>query len=491
MSFYNDLELFEPSSIRSLSLGGFSDDLMTLDADGIAKALAYDPDAGTNASSMVGESLDAVVKRMVVDPKIGTVLLQRNHAYKAKSLREEWNKLFSYGTAETSSRAEGQLGLADSSRYVRATMRLKSFGQVGRITMEVEAASAAKFMGLKVREANNRLAKLLIDIEKSALWGNEELNPLYMQGVFRQASTDAEFNRNLVATGIAGTRETYTGGGTLTSALVRGVSETPLINNGTYSALYCAPADKSAISSSEDTNIRYYHADVKSSITKGMKVDKLNTDFGEIDILWSLYLRFEGGRERITPNNPADPNKFHSQVPAQLAVASFSVAAAAGGKLPVDEYFYGIAPVNEAGEAPIRLLASGATTTNDNGIVEITITHPADTSKIKGYRVYRSTTNGSDYTKMRFLKEVAIDTDAATQVIEDDGTVIPGARKAFLVAEESMSFAFLKSPHMRELARIDNTDRFTVDAVAGLNLYIPEHAFVFHNIGGSVADPVA
>jgi hypothetical protein len=293
-----------------------------------------------------------------------------------------------------------------------------------------------------------------------------------------------------VTKGLAGTRETYTGGGTLTSAIVRAACETPLINNGIYSALYCAPADKAAISSSEDTNIRYYQADVKSSIVKGMRVDKLNTDFGEIDLLWSLYMRYDQGRTQITPQNPADPTKFHAQVPAQLAGGAFAVAAAAGGKLPVDEYFYGVAPVNAAGEAPIRLLGSGATTTNTNGIVEITITHPADTSNITGYRVYRSTTNGTDYTKMRFLKEIPIDLAAATQVIEDDGTSIPGARKAFLLAEESFAFAMLKPPHMRDLARVDNTERFTVDAVLASNLYIPEHAFVFHAIGGSVADPV-
>ena len=183
--------MFEPSSVRSLSLGGYSNDLMVLDEDGLMKALASDSAVGVDGSAMIGESLDAIVKRMVVDPKIGTVMLKRNHAYKAKALTEEWNKLVSYGLAETSARGEGVLGLSDSSRYVRVTRRVKSFGQVGAITMELDAASVAKFGDLKAREANNRLAKLLIDMEKAAIWGDETLNPQYMHGVLKQASTDS------------------------------------------------------------------------------------------------------------------------------------------------------------------------------------------------------------------------------------------------------------------------------------------------------------
>jgi len=76
------------------------------------------------------------------------------------------------------------------------------------------------------------------------------------------------------------------------------------------------------------------------------------------------------------------------------------------------------------------------------------------------------TYDGTDYTKMRFLREFAVAGGAVvggTQVLSDDGAILPGSRRAILKDERTVSFGELLSPSARDLAEVDSTDRFTVD----------------------------
>ena len=111
-----------------------------------------------------------------------------------------------------------------------------------------------------------------------------------------------------------------------------------------------------------------------------MIVDQVVTDFGRraIDLVWSLFLDFNRGKLYDVPLDPSNSDLFHPSVPDQLAAASFAGAASAGGYLPNDTYYYGIAPVGDIGEGAIRLLSTGYTADNTNGTVDLTISLPAD-----------------------------------------------------------------------------------------------------------------
>jgi hypothetical protein len=209
--------------------------------------------------------------------------------------------------------------------------------------------------------------------------------------------------------------------------------------------------------------------------------------------VWSIFFS-NGGR--ITPQIENDPTKadlFHSDAPVRMSAPT--VAAAAGGFLPVNTFYYAVAAINEKAEGPAGIQTTGATTSNTNGIVNVTVTHPADVAKVQSYALYRSTTlpaTGDDYAKMRFVKEVAVAggaTPGGTQVIADNGSIIPGSRLASLVDESAFSLPELLEPSMRDLADTDNAHRFTIDWEFSPLLHDKALREVYwHNIGGSVED---
>jgi hypothetical protein len=220
-----------------------------------------------------------------------------------------------------------------------------------------------------------------------------------------------------------------------------------------------------------------------------MVVDQLHTPQGFVDMVWDIWLSNPRGMLLPTPEDPSDATKFHASAPAIPSVAPTG-AAAAGSYLPNDTYYYGVSFCNADGESPIKLQSSGYTADNTNGKVNVTVTMPASIADIDSIRLYRSTTNGTDYSKMRLVSETArTAVGGATQVIADDGSIIPGSRTALLVNEKQTANGLLEPPNMRDLADIDNTHRFTLSAMAVLMMYNEYAAMRWHNIGGSVADP--
>lgn len=458
--------------------------------DDIVKSLATSGSVGSDGSSMIGESLDEVVKIVTQDPDAFCPLLERLHTYQASSISEEYNRVTALGLSDGGGwRGEGQLGVSDSPVFAREVRNVKFLGYVGAITNTLISASRAKFGDLKKIQAALLTKKMLLDTEINILWGNSTLNTRSWKGLLEQSDSSRRTNKS--ATGTAGSRTTYTGGGTLTVANVRAASQDALAYGGMPTMLLCSPTELREFGAEEDQRIRYFLADQESRIAKGMRLHQIVTDFQVIDVVWTQWLLYERGKNVSRPKNPSTASLFHADVPAQLGSGAFSGAAAAGGHLPNDVYYYGIAAVGDAGEGPIRLLSTGYTADNTNGTVDLTITLPPDTSQIRSWRIYRSTINGTDYTKMRFLKEVAIDTAAATQVVQDDGSIIPESRRAMVVNERMASLGFLQKPVMWDLPRIDNTERFAIDAEGVVQLYAPEHCWEWFNLGGNVETPTS
>jgi len=482
------LDAFGNSAFGATQAQLYQGTLFGLGEDEIVKALATDGVVGSDGSAMIGESLDPVVKKITLDPENYTPILRRFYTYDAKAIVEEFNRVNSLGRSGGSFRAQGQIGVQDAASYSRYTENVRFVGQTGAVTVELQNAARAKFGDIKAIESTFRLQKLLLDIDRDLLWGNSTVNSLSWRGLFQQSSTESQYNSNKATTSVAGSRTTYTGGGTLSASDIRNQSSKPISVNARYTACYLSPQDIEVIGSAQDGNLRWYLEDQKSAIALGMRVEQIKTAFGPIDLVWDIWLNYENGRLNPNPEDPSVSTNFHTDAPSILAVAP-SGAAAAGGYLPVDTYYYAVAQANEVGEGPIKFLAAGYTTDNTNGTVTLTVTHNADTSDVRSYRVYRSTTNNTDYTKMRFVKEVAIDTAAATQAISDDGSHIPGSRRAFLISEKSAAIGALQVPTIRDLPMVDNTHRFTIDAQLMVQLYANQHMYVFKNLGGSVEDP--
>ena len=470
------------------------------DENELRKALGTDASLGSDASAMIGESLDNIVKLIVQDPRTFAPKLKRIESYDAKAIQEEYNLVTSLGKTDNSWAREGQLGHEDAATYERVTEEVKHVVQYGSVTDTAERAAKHKFGSLYAKEVNLRLRKLLLDIDRDIMHGDNTLNPLAWRGLIQQVmdrvGKTSEVYTDMVSfngtVGTAGGRETYIKGGQLSAELLRAKAEIPLVKGGVPTCVYLAPKDKRIIGAAENGAVRYYQENQNSSIAKGMRVDQINTDFGDdmnIDIVWDIHMQHRRGRPSSKPKNPADPKLFHKNVASQLPDGAFSLAATAPsgapGKLPVDQYFYGIAPKGGPAEGKIRMLNTGVTTTNTNGTVEITLTLPADLSNISSWCLYRSTVGGNDYNDFRFVKEIPLDTsNGATQVIVDDGTIMPSSRYAFQYDESKSALAFLLYPTTMRLDRIDRTQRFYVESEMLCQLYAPQYAHVFENVGG-------
>jgi hypothetical protein len=467
-----------------------------LTEDDMMKALATNGTVGTNASAMIGESLDPLVKRITLDPENHCILLQRLEAYKAKAISEQSNRITSLGLAEYSRRQEGKLGPQDAATYQRRSKVVRFGGQVAAVTTTMARAAEAKFDDFKQMEIANRVHATLLHTEKQLYWGDTRINELDWEGFGQQievdAGTDADFQTDLAVEGSAGSRTTKISGGTLTASQLRAQARNALKRGGVPTMALISSKDKELLGVAEDGSIRYLNRDQKSPIAKGMIVDQVVLDFGArraIDLVWSLFLDYNRGKLSDVPANPSDATKFHELAAPQLASGAFAGAAAAGGHLPNDTYYYGIAAVSDVGEGPIRLLSTGYTADNTNGTIDLTITLPGDLSQIKSWRIYRSTVNGTDYTKMRFLKEVALDDSGATQVISDDGAVLPSSREAALLNERMTSLGFLQPMSAWDLPYTDSTHRVAIECELVVQNYAPEHCHRFINIGGTAATP--
>lgn len=496
----------DTQQIESLSrqYGGaaFSPDLnqlrgiMGLTEDDMMKALATNGTVGTNASAMIGESLDPLVKRITLDPENHCILLQRLETYKAKAISEQSNRITKLGLAEYYRRAEGKLGPQDAAEYQRRTKTVHFTGGVVAVTTTMARAAEAKFDDFKAMEVANRVAAILLATEKQLYWGDTRINALDWEGFGQQIAVDAgtssEFQTNLVVTGTAGSRTTYISGGTLTASQIRAQARNALKRGAVPTMCLLSSKDKELLGVAEDTNIRYLNRDQKSGIAKGMIVDQIVLDFGgarALDLVWSLFLDYNRGKLSDVPNDPSNADLFHESAAPQLASGAFAGAAASGGYLPNDTYYYGIAAVSDVGEGPIRLLSTGYTADNTNGSVDLTITLPGDLSNIKSWRIYRSTINGTSYANMRFVKEVALDDSAATQVITDDGSILPSSREAALINEKMASLGFLQPLSAWDLPYTDSTHRVAVEGELVVQNYAPEHCHRFINIGGTAATP--
>lgn len=498
--FHQNFSHFGQSSVHAPRTLDEYKQLFGMTEEDINKALFIDGTLGQDVTPAIGESLDPVVHYITLNAGSFAPALRRLKTYEAKAHLEQFALVSSLGKSRWggSAHREGDLGTFDSSKYERVTEAQRWFGQVGVVSRSAQRASSSKFGDLKKREAFDRLVKLLLDGEWAIWHGDPTLNPYMFTGLFAKMKAISN-NQNIVSKiqkGDAGGRETYEGGGSLSAAEIRTYMPAASRFGGIHSACYMHLDEKVLISNQESGNMRWN--DVKageSRVEYGVTVDQLDNPLGRpADIVWSSFFT-NGGR--VTPYvefDPTDSTKFHADAP--IRPSAPTGAAAAGGKLPPNTYYYAIAFVNEKAEGPVGIQTTGYTADNTNGIINVTATYPSDVAKSHSIALYRSTTvpaDGDDFSKFRFVKEVAIPDGAApagTLVIADDGTVIPGSRYAALVDESAISLPELLPPSFRDLADIDNTHRFSLDwEFSPLAHDKCLREVMWQDIGGSVADP--
>lgn len=471
-----------------------ADGLFGADLGEIERSLATNGSVGVDGSALNGYDLDPLVRYITLDQENHTPKIQRMHTFGVNALATEFNRLIRRGRATGNFRHEGQFGTFDNSVVERIKRSQRFMGRGGAVTHALIKACENSLGDAKAFEMLQQLIEFLLIFERDIWWADNSLNPLAFDGIFAQLSSDPEFNINKAIKGDAGGRETYTGGGVLNLSDLRTIQSKPLRYGGNFTACYCVPEVKDRLASDQDSKSRWYAQDQNSAFAHGVIVDQITNNYrnGAVDLVWDLFL-YNGGKYNPYPENPADATKFHPDAPAVLAVAPTGTVGA-GGKLPVDTYYYGIAAVNEVGEGPIKIQSTGYTTTNANGQVTITTTHGPDVGRVRSYRLYRSTTASPSFADMRYVKEIAVPPGAVPggtfNTLVDDGTIIPGSSRSVQMDERSVAMGALEKPVAEDLPMLDKTERFHINAIGDVLVYTEKHFHAYSNIGGSVEDPV-
>lgn len=470
------------SLLTSVGQAGDIATIVQMDELELQKSLAADAGVGVDGSALIGESLDDVIHRVTEEFPYHAPFQVRVAATQGKSIYEEWNRLKSLGLGDRGSSlyAEGGLPVDDTGEFERVVASMAYLGQTGIITGPMLLSGRQKFGDLKAIETVNRLQKLLLDAEYLMLKGNPELDALSLRGLNRTMG----INQQNFAT-YDGSGTTITGGLDLTFNALSAACERIALYNGEVTACYLSQEQKRALSDLVDDKQRYLRENVTDAVGTGLVVHQFMSDFGDVDLIWDKALN-----PHPDPKNPATSSLFHASAPDVLATSPTG-AAAAGGELPVDEYFYGVAPKNQYGEGPINLQATGYTTTGTNRTVTVTITHNVADTEVKSYVIYRSTTSGASYTTFRMVGEVRADYTGLTQDWDDDGSFVPGSTEALIVNERQLEISSLQPPTSWDLAKTGDTHRWFVNWYTLLKVIAPTQMVRAFNLGGSVTDPVS
>lgn len=468
-----------------------------------SKALTIDGALGNSVTSMVGESLDPIVRYITLNSQNFLAFLRRLRTYRAFAHVEQINIVDSLGKGRWggSGHNEGELGTEDNAAYRRATEDQREFGQVGIVSTKAQLASQKKFGDLKAREAYHRLQKLLLDIEHTIIHGDSTKNPYVFDGLYKRQN-DISSNPNIVemvTTGTTGSsRETYVSGRSLDLGEIRPRFKDGLTYGKIPNAFYLSPEDKLALADTQNSNLRFHKGD--SRVELGITVDQLDNPLGDpIDCVWSVFMTNGGHlsakltKDPTLRNTATDP--FHEDAP--LPPASIgTITVGAGGKLVEGTtYYYAVCYVNEKAEGPILGKTTGIATTNANGLVTIPVTHPADVADSHSMWLFRSTVAPSSSQDISnnwyFVKEVAVSGAAgAVQNIEDDGSILINSRIAMLLPEDQIALPELQEPSYRDLADTTNAHRFSIDAIMSPMLYDEAKSHtLFRGMGGSCVNP--
>lgn len=440
---------------------------------------------GVSGASLIGEDLSNVLKWIVQKPGDFAPFMKRWWFFQALSLLAEETIVSRLSRGSNSTRTETGLGPTDAPVIERIQTPVKFRGKTFSVSHAMQLIGSRIYGDVKALVSYSLLMAMIMEGERDFLWGDTALDPLNIDGLFKQNLTDADHLVDLSTKSVSGTRPIITGGGALNLEHIINKMPVALGAGGIHTAMALSPFEKVSLGINENTKERWIG---ESAVVPGLSVEQITQHFGDkpLDLVWHKALMYERGRENLIPIDPADPYLHPSR--AKKDHSAPVVTPQAGGYMKDDTYYYGIAAVNNlGGEGEIVMQSAGVIIDPTNGQAELVWNHGTDPT-VKSYRIFRSTINGTDRNKMVFLTEVP-KSGATSQTWVDEGILVPGSRKAVMMNEAFVSVPQLEAPKTVDMARNDFSDVQALNWSLGLRLSDKGRSQVqFSNIGGSVAN---
>ena len=405
------------------------------------EAGSYDaaPSALVQGSALLKEDLSAVLNNATYGSE-HIKLQQMCKITPCKSVTSEFVRQLSYGSWGGAAQFEGNVGVEDTSQYVRCVVPMAFYSK--RRNVSIQSTYVATFDGKGSEERANADAAILMsgEIEFDCFRGYEDFsnggvfdgNPYAsdagipsMHGLGLQVrQSDFQSNAKDQMFASYGSNDTVVlnaGGGAVTQGIVEDASLRSALGFGQARKLVVDPVALSAYNKIS-YNMERIMLSGSAQGAVGSDLRKQWTSNGTVGVESSHFLRGRSGPDAPRPESPDAPASIVSAVDnGTLGTTGLSGA-----------YTFYATSVSEKGESYPCAAVTTASITANHGIT-VTIAPSGTPKPVRFFRVYRSQAGGSA-ASARFIGAV-VAAPSGNTVFTDLGNRSPGFTTGFLLNE--------------------------------------------------------
>lgn len=461
-----------------------------LEAGEISGNASMDSTTASGAPLKV-EALDKTLK-LITFREQDIVLWKKIPKMGATNTVEEYNQLTSYGAERGGFILEGELPQEEDSTYVRRSQLVKFMGVTMSVTHPMQLVNT--MIGNVVqRQIQNGTMWILRKLNRAmtkanSLYVPEEFNGFYAQHQFNDqnySNLNAYYNGNDVVIDLRGSA--------LTESAIERACEAITENFGRVTDIFAPPKVLSGfVQSFYGNKFIVPNTPSLTAATMGQKVQKFQSQFGDIDLNYDLFMN-KGNRKAY--NSPAT----HPNAPAVVTSTSVTpIAATVADSLwastDAGTYYFGVVPINRYGEGAFTNLDASLNTIVTNGSVDLTFTPGVSANNATAFVIYRSNKAPASLATAVFypmftvsLAEYTAGYDGASAggKVRDNNRIMPNTDQCFVTGmdEEVMSYKQLAPLMKMDLAVISPAYRFMVLQYGTPMLYAPRKFVRIINVG--------
>jgi len=411
------------------------------------------------------ESLEATMKNLTFEMD-EVKLFKTIPKVPATNTVEEFNRLLSYGRAGTRRfnlgfMTEGDLPEEEDSTYERVTMLIKYLGVTGRVTHVANVIRAATGNVIAL-ETMNKTMELLKNLENAMFFGDSALIPEQFDGLQKLITAGAPNN-------VVDLR-----GQPLTEERLNDILLRIRDNFGMATDGYFATGAFADLSKQVYDRQRFSYAPAPGVL--GATISAFQGQHGRINLHDHVFIQ-EGADALATGLGKPDKRPLNPAItvaPVAAANPASLFAAADAGS-----FFYQVVAGNRFGLS--QPVASAAVTVAAGDGVTFTVQDGGQGTTF--YEIYRTPRPGLAIGTARLM--VRVPRTAATQVITDLNSDIPGTSQGFVLMQNQRSFSWAQLLPMTRipLAAVDTSIRWAQVLYGGIKMYTPGKNVVIKNIG--------
>lgn len=433
------------------------------------------------------EDLSAVMNNVTYEQK--HIKIQKDlQVDSCKSTLAQFDRQLSYGQFGGSAQLEGNVGVENTSDFVRITVPMAYYSEVRRATIVANMVATVDGKKADERCAADAAMRLAGDIEFDIARGLSDFsnagvfdgNPLVvpalpnMHGIdlqIRQSDTMANAKDQMFAEYGSDDSVVLSVGGALTQTKVEDAATRSALAFGTADVLLVDPIALSSYNKIGYNKERIILAGSPQE-AQGVSLHKQWTSGGTVSVEASNFLRGKAKPAKAKVGAPGAPGTPTSNDVTTDAGSAF---------LATDKFYYVTTAVNEIGESLPSPASAQLNPVQNGDMIKINVVYGSGT--VRYYNVYRSAAGGAA-TATRFIGRVLAN-GSSNVTFTDLGNKSPGFVTGLLLQKDTMVIKEL-SPYSRlKLAVTDLSQPEAHFRFCSLAVTQPRKNVILDNITGT------